>query len=59
MVWQGSLGSLVRGDFLGLTDPLDQLGRRVSQVLQVALEGQGWQEPSDRKVTWGFLGSLA
>lgn len=59
MVWQGSLGSLVRGDFLDLTDPLDQLDPRVSQVLQVALEGQGWQEPSDRKVTWGFLGSLA
>lgn len=59
MVWQGSLGSLVRGDFLDLTDPLDQLDPRVSQVLQVALEGQGWQEPSDRKVTWGFLGSRA
>lgn len=41
MVWQGSLDSLVRGDFLGLTDPLDQLGPRVSQVLQVAPEGQG------------------
>lgn len=45
MAWLGSLGSLVRGDFLGPMDPLDQLGPRVSRVLQVALEGQGWQEP--------------
>lgn len=59
MAWLESLGSLERGDFLGPTDPLDQLGPRVSQVLQVALVGLGWQEPSDRKVTWGFLGSLA
>lgn len=45
MAWLGSLSSLVRGDFLGPMDPLDQLGSRVSRVLQVALEGQGWQEP--------------
>lgn len=45
MAWLVSLGSLVRGDFLGPRDPLDQLAPRVSQVLQVALGGQGWQEP--------------
>lgn len=59
MGWLGSLGSLVRGDFLGPMDPLDQLGPRVSQVLQVAPEGRGRPEPWDRKVTWGFRGSLA
>lgn len=59
MAWLGSLGFLVRGDFLGPMDPLDQLGPRVSLALQGALEGQGWQEPWGRRVTWDFLGSLA
>lgn len=45
VAWLGNLGSQVRGDFLGPTAPLDQLGPRVSQVSQVALEDQGWQEP--------------
>lgn len=45
MVWQGSLDSLVREDFPEPMGPLDQLGPRVSQVLQVAPEDQGWREP--------------
>lgn len=43
--WLGNLDSQVRGDFLGPMGPLDQLGPRVSQVSQAALEDQGQQEP--------------
>lgn len=59
MAWLGNLGSQERGDFQGPMDPLDRLGQRASRVSQVALGDQGWQGPWDRRVTWGFLGSLA
>lgn len=59
MAWLGNLGSQERGGFQGPMDPLDRLGPRVSRVSQAALGDQGWQEPWDRRVTWGSLGSLA
>lgn len=59
VAWLGNLGSRERGGFQGPMDPLDQLGPKVSQVSQAALEDQGWQEPWGRRVTWGSLGSLA
>lgn len=59
VVWLGNLGSQERGGFQGLMDPLDRLGPKVNRVSQAALGDQGWQEPWDRRVTWGSLGSLA
>lgn len=58
VAWLGNLESQERGGFLGPTDPLDQLGPRVSLVSRAALGDQGWQEPWGRRVTWGSLGSL-
>lgn len=58
MALLGKLGSQERGAYPGPMDPLDRLGPRVNRVLQAALEDQGWQEPWDRRVTWGSLGSL-
>lgn len=59
MAWLGNLGSQERGGFQEPMDPLDQLGPRVSRASRAALGDQGWQEPWDRRVTWGSLGSLA
>ena len=59
MAWLGNLDSQERGGFQGPMDPLDQLGPRASRVSQGALGDQGWQEPWDRRVTWGSLDSPA
>lgn len=59
MAWLGNLDSQERGGFQGPMDPLDQLAPRANKVSQVALGVLGWQEPWDRRVTWGSLVSLA
>lgn len=57
MDWLGNLGSQERGGFQGPMGPLDRLGPRANRVSRVALGDLGWQEPWDRRVTWGSLGS--